>query len=34
MAIGELRKLTKGNKEGDSFSTKTTGLRLPSRRAA
>ena len=29
MAIGELRKLTKGNKEGDSFSTKTTGLRLP-----
>ena len=29
VAIGELRKLTKGNKEGDSFSTKTTGLRLP-----
>ena len=29
MAISELRKLTKGNKEGDSFSTKTTGLRLP-----
>ena len=27
VAIGELRKLTKGNKEGDSFSTKTTGLR-------
>ena len=31
MAISELRKLTKGNKEGDSFSTKTTGLRLPVR---
>ena len=29
VAIGELRKLTKGNKEGDSFSTKTKGLRLP-----
>ena len=28
-AIGELRKLTKGNTEGASFSTKTTGLRLP-----
>lgn len=29
VAIGELRKLTKGNTEGSSFSTKTTGLRLP-----
>ena len=29
VAIGELRKLTKGNTEGASFSTKTTGLRLP-----
>ncbi|MEG0789313.1 MAG: peptidoglycan DD-metalloendopeptidase family protein [Alistipes sp.] len=29
IAINELRKLTKGNKEGDSFSTKTAGLRLP-----
>ena len=28
-AIGELRKLTKGNKEGASFSSKTSGLRLP-----
>ncbi|MDE5622904.1 MAG: peptidoglycan DD-metalloendopeptidase family protein [Alistipes sp.] len=28
-AIGELRKLTKGNTEGASFSSKTTGLRLP-----
>ena len=27
--IGELRKLTKGNTEGASFSTKTSGLRLP-----
>ena len=29
VAISELRKLTKGNTEGASFSTKTTGLRLP-----
>ena len=29
VAIGELRKLTKGNKEGASFSSKTSGLRLP-----
>lgn len=29
VAIGELRKLTKGNTAGDSFSSKTTGLRLP-----
>lgn len=29
VAIGELRKLTKGNTEGASFSTKTSGLRLP-----
>ena len=29
VAINELRKLTKGNKEGASFSSKTTGLRLP-----
>lgn len=29
VAIGELRKLTKGNTEGASFSSKTTGLRLP-----
>lgn len=29
VAIGELRKLTKGNTAGASFSTKTTGLRLP-----
>lgn len=29
VAISELRKLTKGNKEGASFSSKTTGLRLP-----
>lgn len=29
VAISELRKLTKGNTEGDTFSTKTTGLRLP-----
>lgn len=29
MAINELRKLTKGNTEGASFSTKTKGLRLP-----
>lgn len=29
VAINELRKLTKGNTEGDSFSSKTTGLRLP-----
>lgn len=29
VAIGELRKLTRGNTEGTSFSTKTTGLRLP-----
>lgn len=29
VAINELRKLTKGNTEGDTFSTKTTGLRLP-----
>ncbi len=28
-AIATLRKLTKGNKEGASFSTKTSGLRLP-----
>ena len=28
-AIAELRKLTKGNKEGASFSSKTSGLRLP-----
>ncbi len=28
-AIAEMRRLTKGNKEGDSFSRKTTGLRLP-----
>ena len=28
-AIAELRKLTKGNKEGASFSAKTSGLRLP-----
>lgn len=29
VAISELRKLTKGNKEGASFSAKTSGLRLP-----
>ena len=29
VAIGELRKLTKGNTEGASFSAKTSGLRLP-----
>lgn len=29
VAIGELRKLTKGNTAGASFSTKTSGLRLP-----
>ena len=29
VAINELRKLTKGNKEGASFSSKTSGLRLP-----
>ena len=29
VAISELRKLTKGNTEGASFSTKTSGLRLP-----
>lgn len=29
VAISELRKLTKGNTEGDSFSGKTTGLQLP-----
>ncbi len=29
IAINELRKLTKGNTEGASFSTKTRGLRLP-----
>ncbi len=29
VAINELRKLTKGNTAGASFSTKTTGLRLP-----
>lgn len=29
VAIGELRKLTRGNTEGVSFSQKTTGLRLP-----
>lgn len=29
VAIGELRKLTRGNTEGTSFSAKTTGLRLP-----
>ena len=29
VAISELRKLTKGNKEGASFSSKTSGLRLP-----
>lgn len=29
VAISELRKLTKGNTTGDSFSSKTTGLRLP-----
>ena len=29
VAIGELRKLTKGNTEGASFSAKTFGLRLP-----
>lgn len=29
VAINELRKLTKGNTTGDSFSSKTTGLRLP-----
>lgn len=29
VAIGELRKLSKGNTEGASFSTKTSGLRLP-----
>lgn len=29
VAIGELRKLTKGNTEGASFSTSTSGLRLP-----
>lgn len=29
VAIDELRRLTKGNKEGSSFSTKTTNLRLP-----
>lgn len=29
VAIEELRKLTKGNREGDSFSSKTAGLRLP-----
>ncbi|WP_295937832.1 peptidoglycan DD-metalloendopeptidase family protein [uncultured Alistipes sp.] len=29
VAISELRKLTKGNTEGASFSNKTTGLRLP-----
>lgn len=29
VAINELRRLTKGNKEGDSFSSKTSGLRLP-----
>lgn len=29
VAIGELRKLTRGNTEGASFSAKTTGLRLP-----
>lgn len=29
VAISELRKLTKGNTEGASFSSKTTGLRLP-----
>lgn len=28
-AINELRKLTKGNKQGSNFSHKTTGLRLP-----
>ena len=28
-AIATLRKLTKGNKEGASFSSKTSGLRLP-----
>ena len=34
VAISELRKLTKGNTEGASFSTKTSGLRLPSRPGA
>lgn len=29
VAISELRKLSKGNKEGASFSSKTSGLRLP-----
>ena len=29
VAINELRKLTKGNREGASFSSKTSGLRLP-----
>lgn len=29
VAIGELRKLTKGNTEGSSFSSATSGLRLP-----
>lgn len=29
VAINELRKLTKGNKEGDTFSKKTSGLNLP-----
>lgn len=29
VAINDLRKLTKGNTEGTSFSTKTSGLRLP-----
>lgn len=29
VAINELRKLTKGNTEGDTFSSKTSGLRLP-----
>lgn len=29
VAIGELRKLTKGNTEGSSFSNRTSGLRLP-----
>ncbi|MEG1672248.1 MAG: peptidoglycan DD-metalloendopeptidase family protein [Alistipes sp.] len=29
VAINELRKLTRGNKEGDSFTSNTAGLRLP-----
>ena len=29
MAIDELRKLTRGNKEGNTFTAKTSNLRLP-----